>query len=585
MKRGSVRLKIFLGLILVTFFAIITIMLTVYQKAYTTLRDNEMRYNVEATDRTRDRLEYALNLVYKTGQSIKENSDLQKYLKVLNENPRMTSARKNQMSTLLNSYVYTLSNITGIHVVGRQNWQFFSSIPSANGRQIRQACQVYFDEPQGNRLPNTFTGQEHISYYPGVEQEVVQFLTPMYNVSQGELLGVIVIDLSYGMLEEMFLASSKENEDKAFIVKGNGEIVFRYPYNINFDSVIDDYPQLATTKNSQFKGEVFSSPMLIVSETIRNTDWHIVRMMSMNRITKDTRELQRIMIWITLLCTVGSILFSSLLARVLTAPITKLLMAFQKAEEGNLSIRMHIDTNDELSQLGDGFNTMIEKLDEGFQIQLDTQKKKADMELEVLQAQINPHFLYNALDSIKWLAMLQGIENIGEMTTALISLLRYNLSKDGFSVTLKEEMKSVEDYLLVQKYRYGDGIVLSQEINQEAWDFPMPRFLLQPLVENCVVHAFDGVERTWNIKITAKVDEVDRLHVYVIDNGKGMNIQEALWPKEEKNRFSNIGIVNIQERLRLYFGNTGSLTYESEKGKGTIAKIVIPRLPGIGESF
>lgn len=579
MKKGSVRLKIFLGLIVITLFVISVIALTVYQKAYNTLRDNEMRYNVEATDRTRDQFEYVLNLVYKSGQSIKENGDLQKYLKVLNENARLTTTRKNQMSEDLNSYVYTLSNITGIHVVGRQNWQFFTSIPSVNEQQIRESANIYFiEQKNGGRLPNTFSGQRQISYYPGVQQDVVQYLLPIYDPSEGKLIGVIVVDLSYGMLEEMFLASSKENEDKAFIIGSDGEILFTYPYNIIFDSVIDEYPHLATEKRSQFIGDVFSVPMLIVSETIKNSDWHIVRMMSMNRITKDTRELKNVMVWVTILCMAAGIIFSSFLARFLTAPIRKLLAAFQKAEKGDLSTRVKIRTNDELRQLGDGFNTMIEKLDEGFNLQLETQKKKADMELEILQAQVNPHFLYNALNSIKWLAMLQGVENISQMTTALISLLRYNLSKDGFDVTLKEEMESVENYLYVQKYRYGDGVVLNQNIQDEAWEFPMLRFLLQPLVENSVVHAFEQMDKTGEITIEAKIDAMGRLHVSISDNGKGMDIEEALTPKEEENRFNNIGIANIQERLRIYFGEEGSLTYTSNKGEGTTALIIIPKL-------
>ncbi len=548
---------------------------TVYQQVYSNFRDNEMRYNVDATNHTKEKFTYTLDLIYKTGQSLKENNEIKKSLTKTSIEENEISILKNQISQLLNSHVYTLSNITGIHIVGNHPWQFFSSIPSIDEEELRMACFDYFNQKDGKRMPNRFTGQKEIVYYPGVVQRVIQYMLPVYDATNENLQGVILIDLSFGMLEEMFLASSKQSEDKAFVLRSDGEVIFTHPYNIIFDSVVEDYPHLKTTEKSQFVGTVFSVPMLIVSEMIDKTDWHIVRMMPMNQITKNTNALKESMSIVALLCMIISILFSGILAQLLTKPITKLLIAFQKAEKGNLSTRVHIKTNDELSQLGAGFNQMMGKLEKGIEDQLETQKKKSDMELEVLQAQINPHFLYNSLDSIKWLAMLQGVENIESMTGALISLLRYNLSKDGIDVTLKDEIESVENYITMQKYRYGDVLILKKEIDDKALDFPMLRFLVQPLVENCIVHGFNQMNKMGEILIRATVVE-ERLYLWVIDNGKGMDVEKEMEPKEGKDRFSNIGIVNIQERLRLHFGNDGSLSYESEKGIGTTALLIIP---------
>ena len=381
------------------------------------------------------------------------------------------------------------------------------------------------------------------------------------------------------MLEEMFLASSKQNEDKALIVNSGRDILFKYPYNVTLDSVIEDYPNLATDQSCRFSGQVFGAPMLIVSEAIDYTDWHIVRMISMNRITKDTRSLQSQMVYVICLYLAACIILSGVLAQLLTAPIKKMLVAFQKAEQGDMSVRARIRSRDEMEKLGNGFNVMMEKLDEGFRLQLESQQKKSDMELQVLQAQINPHFLYNSLDSIKWLAMLQGINNIAQMTTALISLLRYNLSKDGPSVTLREEVESVENYLCVQKYRYGDGLTLEKDLPQDTLDFPMLRFLLQPLVENCVVHAFGHMDEVGVIRIESRIVD-DLLHVKVIDNGVGMDVDKELYTEDKGYRFNNIGIANIRERLRLNFGDAALLQYESQVGRGTTAELILPAASG-----
>lgn len=572
----TIRFKIFAVLLAMALLAVAAVMLTLYRSAYTMLRTNEMRYNVETTGRTKEQLEYALDLVYRTAQVLKENATILRDLR----DPSLSGARateeRNVVSSILKTHVYTLSGIAGIHVVGRDDWQLFSSIPSVDEDELRLTCAEYFEDQGAARLPNRFTGRKQISYYPGVYQGVLQYLSPVYNLETRTIMGVVVIDIDYGALEEMFLSSSKQNEDKALIVRESGDILFRYPYNITLDSVIEDYPQLCIEPSSQFSGQVFGAPMLIVSETIDYTDWRIVRMISMSRITKDTRSLQTQMMRTAALFVALSVILSSVMARVLTAPITKLLGAFQKAEAGDMSVRVHIHTRDELGKLGEGFNLMMEKLAAGFQLQLESQKKKSDMELQVLQAQVNPHFLYNALDSIKWLAMLQSVNNIAQMTTALISLLRYNLSKDGPAVTLKDEIDSVDNYLCVQKYRYGDGLTLEKHIQEGALDFPMLRFLLQPLVENCVVHAFGHMDEVGVIRLEARV-EGDVLHVKVIDNGEGMDVDKALGMGDNGHRFNNIGISNIRERLRLNFGDRASLTYVSQVGRGTQALLALPR--------
>ena len=574
----TIRFKIFAVLLAMALLAVGAVMLTLYRSAYGMLRTNEMRYNVETTGRTKEQLEYALDLVYKAAQVLKENPTIQQDLKEISLSGARATEERNVVSSILKTYVYTLSGIAGIHVVGREDWQLFSSIPSVDEEALRLTCSEYFEDQGLSRLPNRFTGRKQISYYPGVYQGVLQYLSPVYNLQSRAIMGVVVIDIDYGALEEMFLSSSKQNEDKALIVRESGDILFRYPYNINLDSVIRDYPSLATDASSQFTGQVFGAPMLIVSETIDYTDWRIVRMISMNRITKDTRSLQTQMMRMAAVFVVLSVALSSLMARVLTAPITKLLGAFQRAEGGDMSVRVQIKSRDELGKLGEGFNLMMEKLAQGFRLQLESQKKKSDMELQVLQAQVNPHFLYNALDSIKWLAMLQSVNNIAQMTTALISLLRYNLSKDGPAVTLRDEVESVDNYLCVQKYRYGDGLTLEKEIEEDAQSFPMLRFLLQPLVENCVVHAFGHTDEVGLIRLKARVAE-DRLWVWVIDNGEGMDVDKALGADLSGRRFNNIGIGNIRERLRLNYGDKASLTYQSQVGQGTEALLVLPRAP------
>jgi two-component system sensor histidine kinase YesM len=536
-----------------------------------------MQYNVETTSRTKERFAFALDTIYKTAKVLQENTEV---FDILKKGSDITEAQiieyKNTTSSLLKASIYTSQYIAGIHIVGRQKWQVFTSIPSVDMESLQALCAPYFNGTYATRQGNTFTGRKQINYYPGVYRGVIQYVCPQYNLGDGTMLGVIVIDIDYGVLEEMFLSFSKKDEDKALIARSNGDIIFNYPYNITLNSVLEDYPLLLTEKSSQFSGEVFGAEMLIVSDTIDYTDWHIVRMISLNRITKDTQSIQALMARVALIFTILSIGLSILMARILTAQMTRLTNAFQQAEQGDLNARMIIRTKDELGKLGESFNLMMRKLNDYFNKELESQRKKSEMELQVLQAQVNPHFLYNTLDSIKWLAMLQSVNNIAEMTTALIHLLRYNLSKDGPVVTLKDEISSVENYICVQKYRYGDGIVLEKELSSNTLSCLMLRFILQPLVENCIVHAFGHMDSLGVIRIESDI-QGETLHVRVIDNGEGMDIDRVFSTEEEKGtRFKNIGINNISERIKLYYGPDYGLTYQSTTGTGSTADVSLP---------
>ena len=231
-----------------------------------------------------------------------------------------------------------------------------------------------------------------------------------------------------------------------------------------------------------------------------------------------------------------------------------------------------------MGMLGNAFNSMMYKINHYFNSELEMQKKKSDMELEVLESQINPHFLYNTLDSIRWLAVLQNVDNIARMTAALISLLRYNLSKEGPIVSLKQEIESVEAYMLVQQYRYGTGLELRRDLVEETLEMEMPRFLLQPLVENCILHAYGQMDEIGVICIESEVRD-GQLIIRVIDEGCGMgadNDFETRSHAAKGSRFKNIGITNIRERIRLYYGEGFGLKYRPAAGGGTIAEINLP---------
>jgi two-component system sensor histidine kinase YesM len=301
-------------------------------------------------------------------------------------------------------------------------------------------------------------------------------------------------------------------------------------------------------------------------------------------ITGDTLKTQRSFTIVFIISIIIILIFSVFMSHTLTMPVKLLFDACKRIESGDLSFRVAIHTNDEMGQLGHTFNLVMDQINANLERELVEQKRKNELKLEILRSQINPHFLYNTLDSIKSLANLQEIHNISSMSSALINLLKYNLSSSTLA-TLSEEVESVSNYVGIQKYRYGDIFEFKTEIAKETEHCVVSRFILQPLIENCLIHGFDDMESGGEITIRSGISG-DTLCLEVINNGKYMDretLDKVNRGMEQDRPFSSIGINNIRERIQLQFGERAALVYSGGEGMETVAYLRFPlkrRQPG-----
>lgn len=224
------------------------------------------------------------------------------------------------------------------------------------------------------------------------------------------------------------------------------------------------------------------------------------------------------------------------------------------------------------------FNEMLDKIEELIAQLIEEEKKKKDMELEALQYQITPHFMYNTLNSIKYAALLKGEKEIGQIIGDFVELLQAAVSKKGVFLTVAEEIHILENYIRLQKFRYGGGFEVTYQVAEEVQTCLVPRLILQPLVENALMHGLDMKQGTGKLKICAQI-ETRTLYLKVMDNGRGMSrvqIEQLLTERTKKERgFTAVGIPNIRDRLKLYYGEDGGIRYESSE-KGTTAIIYLP---------
>jgi two-component system, sensor histidine kinase YesM len=260
---------------------------------------------------------------------------------------------------------------------------------------------------------------------------------------------------------------------------------------------------------------------------------------------------------------------------------------------GNFDVTMEYKGKDEIGILSAYFNNMVKKLkdliNENYQSKIRENELlflEKEAQLNALQQQINPHFLYNTLESIKWMAYMNGAKEASDMATALGKFFKGSITKGNDWVTLEEEIEHLKNYIYIQQLRYQDKFIISWDIDEEIKYYKTIKLILQPILENAIVHGIEDMKTGGIITIKGYMAEKS-VCFEITDNGRGMSIRELT---ELKSRFlsdlsgskqGSIGISNVFKRLKLYFGENSSFVIESEEGKGTTVKF---RIPAINET-
>ena len=269
-----------------------------------------------------------------------------------------------------------------------------------------------------------------------------------------------------------------------------------------------------------------------------------------------------------------STFFIYVLSAKLNEPVENLAQVMQDVGHGNFSLRAKVEGNDEIGYLAERFNHMLDNLE-------NEKLLKRRAELHALQYQIRPHFIYNTLNSIRFAAMIQGAKNIGELLANFIELLQVSTNREGEFGTLAEEISTLKKYVALQEFRLMNSFAVDFNLAEETLSCRVPRLILQPFVENSILHAPSPEKNFCRIVIASEL-RGDELIVTVTDDGKGIspevlkNLSDRSSDKKTHGGFSGIGVSNIKERLRLYYGDAGKVICESDGRSFTKISIVLP---------
>ncbi|MCL2426073.1 MAG: histidine kinase [Oscillospiraceae bacterium] len=313
---------------------------------------------------------------------------------------------------------------------------------------------------------------------------------------------------------------------------------------------------------------------------IEDIGWTIVLLMPRENLDREITSI----VW-TFMPILGSVLLLVVLSiylfnRVFSKPLIRLVDAMNSADSGNLHAEVEYTSDNEIGQAANSFNNLLQRVRQLVDDVKAEETKKRAAELAALQAQINPHFMSNTLGVARILAQNQKADNIDQLLTALIELLNISMGAGGSLITLKEEVKYVQSYVKIMQYRSFTRSEVNYLIHDSVEECLVPKMILQPLVENALIHGITGSEQPLQIDVRTVVDG-DILYLSVIDNGKGITPEtiESIMsasPDEFGNRFSSIGLPNVHERVQRIFGDGYGLSIESRINLFTNIEITMP---------
>ena len=415
-------------------------------------------------------------------------------------------------------------------------------------------------------------GRNIRSYRVLSTNDIVSVVRAVKDPNTGALLGVICADMLTGEIEQRVRSVKLGKSGYVFVQDEGGEIVYA-PVN---DTVYRVRAQ-RTPSVQAIDGERYQ--LLLAHSDV--TGWDTVGVFHMGETLEPVQALRRYTLLVALASVALAIFVSQSFSSRFTRPITRLARLMGEAERGNLDVSFDArGASGEIAQLGQSFNSMIAKLKELLQLVVKEQREKRRAEIRTLQAQINPHFLYNTMDTIRWMAEEHQAPEIAETVSALTRLFRISLSRGREVIPLSEEAEHVRSYLYIQKVRYEDKLNYAIDIPDSLGHLMVNKLILQPLVENAIYHGIKQKRGPGHIAVSAR-REGGALVFTVSDDGAGMSPEacEALNRQlSDENALpeSGYGIFNVNNRIRLSYGKAYGLRYAINAQGGVTVTLTCP---------
>lgn len=407
-----------------------------------------------------------------------------------------------------------------------------------------------------------------------------------YNEISLDSMGVAVITVYESVMAKAINVaepggeSAGQIDNRNFLADGQGTIISS-PDKGNIGKRVSEVLTRSTISNT------YVNP---------NSGWTIYNLIDQKKLFREMYAMRRLTLTVGIAALLAAAVLIFYFSSRLSNSIRRVVKAMRNASLGTLTAHVDESARDEISTIAFNFNKMMNTINELMREVKETGEKRREAEIHALEAQINPHFLYNSLDSINWLAIEKEEHQISQMLKGLAQILRYSIKDSNKRVAVQEELQWMDRYIFLQQHRFRSSFSCTVERDDRALDCLIPKLILQPFIENAIIHGFAGVKQGGELRIGIRLLEGpaesgrsaasqgisstdQRLEWVIRDNGCGMD--EATLTdiiKENPDNLSGIGIRNVLDRLRMYYGDEASCTIESHEGAGTEVRMIMPAI-------
>lgn len=572
----SLEGKIYVSFILIVALSVISFMFISIDQTNITMQDTSTQYTYQLIDMVNENIESYIDNMENLGKIVVNDPDVSNYL--------FSDANQNTIQNVYGSRVeqefqtlrQTRDDIYNIGVISGTGRYLINDKDTQLNPYASWDSMDWYTKALAGEEVITSSHVQNIVYneYPWV----VTVSECIPNETTGGTNGVFFVDLNYLSISKLCEDINLGEKGYVFILDQNGNLVFHPKQQLIYSGLWEeDFAEIQNTDATTLLSKDHTKTYTISKSD--STGWIVVGTTYQTDTLSGTEKIKRMYLLLAIILIGVAMLLALFLADRITMPLRKLRESMQMVETGNFWVEMaETKAKDEIDVLIHAFNVMIQKIRQLIETNNQEQAEKRLSELNALQAQINPHFLYNTLDSIIWMAEDGKNKDVVLMTSSLAKLLQKSISNKKELVSVKEEMDYTRSYLTIQKMRYKDKLEYEVEIDPVIQDREIIKLIVQPLVENAIYHGIKPRETGGMVQVKAYYEK-EEIIIRVMDDGVGMTKEQLEHIFDERKMSPSrkgLGVQNVQSRIQLYYGKSYGITYASIEQQGTIATIHIP---------
>ncbi|QOY38216.1 sensor histidine kinase [Anaerobacillus isosaccharinicus] len=589
MIKRSIRNKLILLLLVVTIVPFSSAILITYYHTKDILQKQSVQETSNLLYQGKYNLENYINQLNKITLNLYNNADFMNYMKYPTTNNNLMKVEL--LKGILNSLLYSEEYIQKVQISFADDNRVISTtkqstivFSDSQKQGIEQAYMKAKNSPYNMYLETRNTYNALVEH----PQEGITVHRAFFNVPTSNILAYISIEISPDKIYELSKKLYNSNSEEFFILSAEGEII--YSSRSDITTATKDQQLWVETllksdaKSGQMEWQEGAFHGMVIYDRLSDSagGWILVKRIPHSILYESAFNVAKINIIFGGFGLILAVLLTLFISFKITSPIRVLLQNIQEIEKGNMEIQFKSLGSDEIGILGSRFKQMIEKINHLIKREYKLELENKTNQLKVLQSQINPHFLYNALQSIGTVALKNQVPQIYTLITHLSKIMRYGMDMKDSTVPLIKEINYTKAFLLLQKERFGDYLDYSIDVSENVMNIHVPKMILQPVIENYFKHGFESRDGIGKIKIECK-KQGKYLHMIISDNGGGITksrLNEVYHHIQQEKQITgeetNIGLKNIFTRIKLYYGEAASLLLENNQEGGFLVTIKLP---------